>query len=435
MTGYDTAGRIQDTYVSAHHEFGANPSFWIRYFTPSPAADLFHDDALAESRGAWDSGGPFVGCISAPRQSRLSGSAAEGHADAQAFAAALLTAYHAVHPLLLPTNGQLYCWLDQEYSTSLSSSYWNAWASYMANYDFAGLGTYPLYPCLYCAPYSPYPNCSTVAKSRGTDRPAAIWSSTPEPCGSGDQATPLERSQLCDHTHPPLAIRRAGRVQLLGQCRPRCRRPGIRNGRPLLPPQVSAIESSWVIGINQVIGSVISGCAVSCGAVLAVAGASKLYRGIRGLDDMTAIRRALRMPRRQWRLFGLTAGGTECVVGAVVCSGAHPVLSGASLTALGAVFCALLAYVLVKQRSWRLRVYQVAHRDRNCGRSANLAGNGSQRNAARRRRRVHGGLSWCSQRASPVLVRRRGCGRDYCPGAAEYAQARTHSRLPQAAVA
>jgi hypothetical protein len=104
-----------------------------------------------------------------------------------------------------------------------------------------------------------------------------------------------------------------------------------------------------VIGINQVIGSVISGCAVSCGAVLAVAGTSKLYRGIRGLDDMTAIRRALRMPRRQWRLFSLTAGGMECVVGAGVCSGKYPVLGGASLAALGAVFCALLTYVLVKQ--------------------------------------------------------------------------------------
>jgi hypothetical protein len=184
MTGYDTAGQIQNTYVSAHREFGANPSFWIRYFNPSPAADLFHEDAVAESRGAWDSGGPFVGCISAPRQSRLSGSAAEGLADAQAFAAALLTAYHAVRPLLLPANGQLYCWLDQEYSTSLSSSYWNAWASYIANYNFAGLGTYPLYPALYCAPFSPYPNCSTIAKSRGVNKPVAVWSSTPEPCGS-----------------------------------------------------------------------------------------------------------------------------------------------------------------------------------------------------------------------------------------------------------
>jgi hypothetical protein len=157
MTGYDTAGRIQNTYVSAHREFGTHPNFWIRYFTPSPAADLFHEDALAESRGAWDSGGPYIGVISAPRQSRLSGSAAEGHADAQAFAAALLTAYHGVRPLLLPANNQLYCWLDQEYSTSLSLSYWNAWASYLANYNFAGLGTYPLYPCLYCAPHSPYP--------------------------------------------------------------------------------------------------------------------------------------------------------------------------------------------------------------------------------------------------------------------------------------
>lgn len=183
MAGYDTAGRIQDTYASAHSEFSWDPQFWIRYFPPSPAADLFHEDAMAESQAAWDSGGPYLGCISAPVQSRLSGSAAEGHADAQAFAAAMLTAYHAVRPLLLPANSQLYCWLDQEYSTSLSSSYWNAWANYIADYDFAGEGTYPLYPCLYCDPYSPYPNCSVVAKSRGADAPGAIWSSEPEPCG------------------------------------------------------------------------------------------------------------------------------------------------------------------------------------------------------------------------------------------------------------
>ena len=104
-----------------------------------------------------------------------------------------------------------------------------------------------------------------------------------------------------------------------------------------------------MIGINQVTGSIISGCAVSCGAVLVVAGASKLYRGMRGLDEMTAVTRALRMPRRQWRLFGLTAGGAESVTGAVVCSGAYPVLGAVSLTALGAVFCALLGYVFVKQ--------------------------------------------------------------------------------------
>lgn len=184
MAGYDTAGRIQDTYASAHQEFGKNPNFWIRYFTPSPAADLFNDDALAESQGAWDSGGPYVGCVSAPAQSRLSGSAAEGHADAQAFAAAMLAAYHAVGPLDLPSNQQLYCWLDQEYSTSLSTSYWDAWAGYLADYNFAGLGTYPLYPCLYCSPGSPYPNCSTVAKARGSEVPSAVWTPEPQVCGS-----------------------------------------------------------------------------------------------------------------------------------------------------------------------------------------------------------------------------------------------------------
>jgi len=196
MTGYDTAAPIHETYAPAHHEFGANPQFWIRYFAPSPAADLFNDDAIAESRGAWDSGGPYVGCVSAPKQSRLSGSAAEGHADAQAFAAAMLAAYHTVHPLLLPVNARLYCWLDQEYSTSLSWSYWNAWANYIADYNFAGQGTYPLYPCLYCDPYSPYPNCSTVAKSRGVDAPAAIWSSEPEPCGN-TASPPRWKADVC----------------------------------------------------------------------------------------------------------------------------------------------------------------------------------------------------------------------------------------------
>jgi hypothetical protein len=104
-----------------------------------------------------------------------------------------------------------------------------------------------------------------------------------------------------------------------------------------------------VVSINQVIGPVISGCAASCGAVLVVAGASKLYRSVRGLEDTTAIRRALPMPRRRWRLFQSAAGGAECLTGVLVCSGMYPVPAGAALAALGAGFCALLGYVLVKQ--------------------------------------------------------------------------------------
>ena len=184
MAGYDTAGQIQNTYVSARNEFGRAPAFWIRYFSPSPAADIFADDPVSESLGAWDSGGPFVGCVSSPYQSRLSGSFAEGQADAQTYAASMLAAWNAVAQLKLPTTNQLWCFLDQEYSTGLSLSYWDAWASYLANYNFANLHTYPLYPAVYCDPFSPYPNCSVFAVATGVKVPAAVWSSEPEPCGT-----------------------------------------------------------------------------------------------------------------------------------------------------------------------------------------------------------------------------------------------------------
>jgi hypothetical protein len=196
MAGYDTAGQIQDTYVSARDEFGEGPLFWIRYFSPSPAADIFSDNAVAESKGAWASGGHYVGPVSAPYQSNLSGSTAQGQADAQTYAASMLSAYYAVGPLLLPSNKQLYCWLDQEYSTSLSLDYLDGWAGYLANYNFADLGTYPLYPGLYCDPGSPYPNCSTMAAAKGLNVPAAVWSSEPEPCGSL-KSTPSYDAERC----------------------------------------------------------------------------------------------------------------------------------------------------------------------------------------------------------------------------------------------
>jgi hypothetical protein len=196
MAGYDTAGRIHQTYQSAYGEFGRPPAFWIRYFSPSPAADIFADDAVAESGGAWASEGPYVGCVSSPPQYRLSGSAAEGLADAQTYCASMLAAWNAVAQLKLPANNQLWCYIDQEYSTGLSQSYWNAWASYIANYNFARLHTYPLYPALYCAPFSPYPNCTTIAAARGLAIPASVWSSEPEPCG-GLKNRPTYDAQEC----------------------------------------------------------------------------------------------------------------------------------------------------------------------------------------------------------------------------------------------
>jgi hypothetical protein len=79
-------------------------------------------------------------------------------------------------------NNELWCWLDQEYGTSLSLSYLNGWANYIANYNFGNLGTYPLYPCVYCTPGSPYPNCSTFARATGLNVPAAVWTPVPQIC-------------------------------------------------------------------------------------------------------------------------------------------------------------------------------------------------------------------------------------------------------------
>jgi hypothetical protein len=184
MAGYDTAGEIQNTYVGAADEFGEAPGYWIRYFSPSPAADIFSSDPTAECEGAWASGGPFIGCISAPEQSDLGSGSGQGLLDAQTFAASMLSAYNTVGPLDLPSNNELWAFLDQEYSTSLSTGYWDAWSNYIANYNFADLDTYPLFPALYCTPDSPFPNCSVIAAATGLDVPVTVWSAVPEPCGT-----------------------------------------------------------------------------------------------------------------------------------------------------------------------------------------------------------------------------------------------------------
>jgi methylamine utilization protein MauE len=92
----------------------------------------------------------------------------------------------------------------------------------------------------------------------------------------------------------------------------------------------------------------LNGLASACGVLLAVAGASKVYRGARGVTGDTAIRRALRIPRRRWRVVEPAAGAVECAVGVVVCAGVRPVVSDAVMAAIGATFCGLLGYVRVR---------------------------------------------------------------------------------------
>jgi hypothetical protein len=93
----------------------------------------------------------------------------------------------------------------------------------------------------------------------------------------------------------------------------------------------------------------LQGCIASCGALLVLAGISKLYRGARGATGDTAVRRALRVPLHRWRRAEPAIGGLEGAVGVAVCTGAYPVGAGLALAACGAAFCALLGYARLKR--------------------------------------------------------------------------------------
>jgi len=72
-----------------------------------------------------------------------------------------------------------------------------------------------------------------------------------------------------------------------------------------------------VASVNHVTSSIAAGYVASCGAVLVVAGASKLYRGARGVDGGTAMRRVLRMPQHWWKPAELAVGAAEIAMGAL----------------------------------------------------------------------------------------------------------------------
>ena len=97
-------------------------------------------------------------------------------------------------------------------------------------------------------------------------------------------------------------------------------------------------------GIGSGASLFLAGCVASCGVLLVVAGASKLYRAARRMPDASAIRRALRMTRRRWQRTEPGIGVLECAIGVIVFAGVYPALGGAAMAVLGAGFCALLGY-------------------------------------------------------------------------------------------
>ncbi|MGH3171732.1 MAG: hypothetical protein ACRDN0_38465, partial [Trebonia sp.] len=119
-------------------------------------------------------------------------------------------------------------------------------------------------------------------------------------------------------------------------------------------------------------GPLAAGFVTSGGVLLVVAGLGKVYASARRRDDGDAVRRVLRLGRGQWRVLAGAVAVIECCVGVAVCAGtgagtgagtdpvladsvlADPVLGDpvpacAAMAALGAVFCALLAYARVRR--------------------------------------------------------------------------------------
>ncbi len=202
MGGMDTSQPVQNVWPTPG-DLGS-PGYWLRYFSPSPDAFVLEDDAVAECRAIWSSGGHYLAPISAPTQSRLGDQThgvAYGNADAQAFVSAMVAAYYDVGPLLLPSNNKLYCWLDQEYGTILCSEYWNAWAGYIVLTDFDSSGVAPMYACLYCSPLnnSHDHNCSIIDSVHNFGA-AGVWTPEPQRCGNTLENPPAWAPATCSST-------------------------------------------------------------------------------------------------------------------------------------------------------------------------------------------------------------------------------------------
>ena len=186
MAGLDTTNLIQNVYESAYDKVGWKPNFWMRYFSPCPDTS-FSVGPTNECIAAWKSGGSHIGPVTSPPQGRLSGTSAEGIANAETFCLAISQAYLSVGPLDLPTNGVLFTFLDLEPSYNLSVPYWNGWATYVGEY-YLGEGE-PFWPSLYCNPVAITKNCSIIDSSKVTFGCSAVWSSTYEPCTTSDSPT------------------------------------------------------------------------------------------------------------------------------------------------------------------------------------------------------------------------------------------------------
>ena len=105
MGGYDTSIEIDSSLRSAAVNASGQPGYWLRYFSPSPAATLITTHPYAETRNIWDSKGPHLGPITEPNQGDLGQDYASGQSHAQTFANALVSLWETIKPLNTPSSG------------------------------------------------------------------------------------------------------------------------------------------------------------------------------------------------------------------------------------------------------------------------------------------------------------------------------------------
>lgn len=88
----------------------------------------------------------------------------------------------------------------------------------------------------------------------------------------------------------------------------------------------------------------LAGVIDSAGALLVIAGAGKVHEALHRARADSAIRWALRIGPRQWRIAELAAGTVECATGLLVCARILPAEGGAAMAGLGVVFAGLLIH-------------------------------------------------------------------------------------------
>ncbi len=177
--------------------YGEPPVFWGRYFTSASASGTVEYRHLKENRALRDRN---IRVLPIARQTRrVSGTQAEGSADAEANVDDLIATFGADY--LAGQGGRFYMFLDVEGSPSLSAAYYTGWSQTLASHSAATSGgRVTILPCVY-ATRADTPTWNAVASAVGGGATCggawiARWPS------SGCQVLPLWKDEKVSPTVP-----------------------------------------------------------------------------------------------------------------------------------------------------------------------------------------------------------------------------------------